>query len=129
MHIPLAMLSLLLALGSFAQGVQIPMPQPNDKNWKYLATSDDGNDILYMPKISYGNDREIWWFVRDRDPSKEININLERYNCEIGASRLLRVDSYLRNEFVTSSSFDKDDWGYAETKTIGQLLLKAACGQ
>ena len=50
---------------------------PDDKNWRYLVTSDDGNDIFYIPEISYGNIREILWFERNRDPNKEININLE----------------------------------------------------
>ena len=38
---------------------------PDDKNWQHLVTSDDGNDIFYIPKISYGKVREIWWFERD----------------------------------------------------------------
>ena len=70
----------------------------------------------------------MWYYSRaQNDP--EVSNFLEEYNCESGASRLIRANTYRGTELLHTSSFDKDEWTYTEPGTMGEALLNAACGR
>jgi hypothetical protein len=102
-----------------------PSPTPTSSEWRYLATSEAGTNFYFLRRSASAYYPEVWF---KSSAAGEVSVSLRRYNCVSGGYRLLQINTFKANELVNSSVYNDSEWGYSRPDTIGEDMLRAACG-
>jgi len=111
-----------------ALAVQNRDPHPDEGKWLYVGTSVNKEDYYYMREASYGDIVQMWYFSR-KPSDAEVIIFLMRYDCESGAERLVRANTYHGPQLAHTSNHEKSEWSHARPGSMAEALLNAACGR
>lgn len=85
-------------------------------------------DFYAIVKTHEGDIRELWEKAVDADYAGVV-VTLKKYDCESGASRLIHTTIYTGSEITTNESYHDTQWQYSKPNTVGNALLKVACGE
>ena len=125
----IASLILFVAIGSAASQTTLGLQTPGSQDWRYVTSSKDRRVNFYaILKTSEGDVRELWEKAVDAD-YEGIVVTLKKYDCESGASRLTHMTIYMGSEITTNESYNDTPWQYSKPNTVGNALLRAACGE
>jgi len=125
----IASLFLLVVTASAASQTTPGLQSPGSQYWRYVTSSKDRRVSFYaILKTSEGDIRELWEKAVDAD-YEGIVVTLKKYDCESGTSLLTHMTIYTGSEITLNESYNDTPWQYSKPNTVGNALLRAACGE